>query len=122
MANDRYSWFLVFAVITEITGTTLLGLSSGMTNLLPAVGALTAYICSYYLLTRSLKKIPIGLAYALWSGAGIVATSLINRFLFGAALSLAGVCGMVLIISGVLVINLLAKSEEDIPSAQENKS
>ncbi|WP_437888711.1 DMT family transporter [Phytobacter sp. V91] len=112
MKNDKYSWFLAFAIITEIAATTLLGLSSGMAKLLPTTGALAAYICSYYLLTLSLKKIPIGTAYALWAGIGIMASSLINRYLFDTALSTGCIAGMVLIIAGVLVINLMSKSED----------
>ncbi|MFC0142253.1 DMT family transporter [Erwinia mallotivora] len=120
MTNDKYSRFLILAIITEIIATTLLGLSSGMTKWLPASGALAAYFCSYYLLTLSLKKIPIGLAYALWAGIGIVATSLINFFLSGKGVYPGGLCGILLVITGVLVINLLARGELNENTAEEN--
>nr|WP_051516354.1 multidrug efflux SMR transporter [Pantoea sp. IMH] len=83
MSNDKYTWFLIVAIMTEVTATILLGLSGGMSKLLPTIGSLSAYVCSYYFLTLSLKKIPIGLAYALWAGIGIMANTLITVLLSG---------------------------------------
>lgn len=111
MIKDKHLLFLIVAIIVEMFASTFLSLSSGMTKLFPAIIALVAYLCSYYLLARALKKIPIGLAYAIWAGVGIVATSLINYFLFGIMLSPGSILGLLLILSGVLTINLLATNE-----------
>lgn len=121
MKNDKYSWFLIFAIVMEIAAAMLLGLSDGMTKLFPTLLALIGYVGSYYLLTLSLKRIPIGLAYALWAGIGIMVTSLLNLFMTGAALHPGSTGGMLLIVAGVLVINLLAKNEiHESSSAVEN--
>lgn len=111
MSNDKYTWFLIVAIMTEVTATMLLGLSGGMSKLLPTIGSLSAYVCSYYFLTLSLKKIPIGLAYALWAGIGIMANTLITVLLSGILPPPGSITGMMLIIAGALIINLLAKNE-----------
>ncbi|MEM6160344.1 multidrug efflux SMR transporter [Erwinia sp. P6884] len=111
MRNDKYSWFLGFAIMAEIIATILLGLSSGMTKLLPTAGSLAAYVCSYYFLTLALKRIPLGLAYALWAGVGIMGNSLINVLLLGTVIHRGSIAGMLLIVAGALIINLLADKE-----------
>ncbi|MEY8770929.1 multidrug efflux SMR transporter [Erwinia sp. ACCC 02193] len=120
MNKDKYFLFLCVAIASEITATTMLALSKGMSVLLPAFTALAAYGFSYYFLSLSLKKIPLGLAYALWAGLGIIATSLINRFLFHVSLSGGAIVGLLMIIAGVLVINLLAKSDRGNDTVEEN--
>lgn len=119
MNNDRYTLSLFIAIGVEIVATTLLALSKGMTVLLPAIMALICYAISYYFLARSLKKIPLGLAYAIWAGVGIVATSIINQFLFDIRLSIGSVIGITMIVSGVLVIRLLSKESSCEASAEK---
>lgn len=97
--------------MAEIIATILLGLSSGMTKLLPTAGSLAAYVCSYYFLTLALKRIPLGLAYALWAGVGIMGNSLINVLLLGTVIHRGSIAGMLLIVAGALIINLLADKE-----------
>lgn len=108
--KNKYIWLLAIAIVTEISGTVLLALSSGMSRLLPTVMALVAYTTSYYFLARSLKRIPIGIAYAIWSGIGIMATKFINYTLFDSPIYIASLTGMMMIILGVIIINLLSKS------------
>ncbi|MEI2266269.1 DMT family transporter [Erwinia sp. CGal63] len=113
MNKDKHSLFLCIAVAAEITATMLLTLSRGMSVLLPTILALSSYAAAYYFLTLSLKRIPLGLAYALWAGAGIVMTSTINFFLFNISLSPGGFIGVTMIVTGVLIINLLANKGQD---------
>lgn len=114
MKKDRYFLYLCIAISAEIVAATLLALSKGMSVLLPTGLALATYTFSYFFLTLSLKKIPIGIAYALWAGVGIVATSITNRMLFGKLISHGSIIGMVLILAGVLVINLLSGKKKTV--------
>ena len=72
--------FLITAIAAEVIGTTLLAKSAQFTRLWPSIGMLAAYGVSFYLLTLVLKTIPLGVAYAIWGGLGIVATTLIGMF------------------------------------------
>ncbi len=108
-----YLWLLL-AIATEIVATFMLVLSDGITRAIPAVFATLGYMASYYSLTRALHRIPMGIAYALWSGIGILATNIIGTFYFGEQLRTGGIIGMWLIIIGVLIINLLSSSETQV--------
>ena len=98
-----------FAVLSEVTATSALKFSEGFTRLVPSVIVVLGYGLSFYLLSLSLKVIPIGVAYALWSGIGIVLTVLAGIILWREPLDWARVAGIVLIISGILIINLFSK-------------
>ncbi len=71
---------------------------------------LAAFLSAFYFLTLTLRTIPVGVAYAIWSGVGIVMISIIARVLFGQKLDPPAIIGMALIVAGVLVINLFSKS------------
>ena len=98
-----------FAVLSEVTATTALKFSEGFTRLVPSIVVVVGYGLSFYLLSLSLKVIPIGVAYALWSGIGIVLTVLAGLFLWRETLDWARVTGIILIIGGILIINLFSK-------------
>ncbi len=98
-----------FAVLSEVTATSALKFSEGFTRLVPSIIVVLGYGLSFYLLSLSLKVIPIGVAYALWSGIGIVLTVLAGIILWREPLDWARVAGIVLIISGILIINLFSK-------------
>jgi small multidrug resistance pump len=98
-----------FAVLSEVTATTALKFSEGFTRLVPSIVVVLGYGLSFYLLSLSLKVIPIGVAYALWSGIGIVLTVLAGLILWREPLDWARITGIILIISGILVINLFSK-------------
>jgi len=110
MKKYKYSLFLCIAIAAEISATTLLAHSGGMSALLPTIMALSCYVIAYYFLTLSLKTFPLGLAYALWAGVGIVMNSVINYLWFHVTLSVGGFIGISMIITGVMVINLLSKN------------
>ena len=99
-----------FAVLSEVTATTALKFSEGFTKLIPSLVVVVGYGLSFYLLSLSLKVIPIGTAYALWSGIGIVLTVIIGIILWREQMDWARGIGIMLIIIGILVINLFSKS------------
>ena len=98
-----------FAVVSEVTATTALKFSEGFTKLIPSLIVVAGYGLSFYLLSLSLKAIPIGTAYALWSGIGIVLTVIIGAVLWREQMDWARSIGITLIIIGILVINLFSK-------------
>ena len=98
--------FLGLAIVCELIATTLLKQSTGFTKLMPTLGCIVFYVTSFYCLSKALEEINLGIAYATWSGVGIVATTLISAHLFHQGVSLAGVIGLIMIISGCIVLNL----------------
>lgn len=105
------SWlYLSIAIIAEVIATTALKASEGFTRLYPALITAAGYAIAFYCLTLTLRVIPVGIAYAVWSGVGIVAISVIGYFMFKQTLDAAALIGIGLIIAGVLVLNLFSKS------------
>jgi small multidrug resistance pump len=102
--------YLLIAIFAEVVGTSALKASVGMTKLGPAAVVVVGYGAAFYLLSLTLDQIPVGVAYAIWSGVGIVAISLIGWRLFDQALDPPALVGMGLIVLGVAVINLFSKS------------
>lgn len=100
--------FLLLAIICEVTGTTFLMKSEQFTRLVPTLYTAVLYICSFYFLTQTLKTIPLGIAYAIWGGVGIVLVALIGVVLFKQSIDTPAVVGIGLIISGVIVINVFS--------------
>ena len=96
---------LGIAIALELIATTLLKFSNGFTKLLPTV----ACIC-FFCFSKSLNKINLGIAYALWSGIGIVATAIISSIVFKQETSPLGILGIVLIISGCIILNLFGST------------
>ena len=101
---------LFFAVLSEVIATTSLKFSDGFTKLVPSVVVVLGYGLSFYLLSITLKVMPIGIAYALWSGIGITLTVLLGKIIWNESLDWARVTGIILIIIGILVINLFSKA------------
>jgi len=102
--------YLAIAIIAEVIATTALKASEGFSNLLPSILVVVGYGVAFYCLSMTLRTIPVGIAYAIWSGAGIVLVSLIGFALYGQKLDVWAVVGIGLIMSGVLILNLLSKS------------
>ena len=103
------SWlFLALAIIAEVVGTSALKSSEGFTRLGPTTVVLIGYVVAFYFLALAIKVIPVGIAYAVWAGLGIVLISLIGWLVFQQKLDAPAVLGMGLILSGVLVINLFS--------------
>lgn len=102
--------FLILAIIAEVLATSALKASAGFTKALPLLVVICGYALAFYCLAQTLRTIPVGIAYAVWSGVGIVLISLIAWLFFGQKLDWPAVLGMALIIAGVLVINLFSRS------------
>ncbi|MBC6980195.1 SMR family transporter [Caulobacter sp. 17J80-11] len=102
--------FLALAIVCEVAATSALKASEGFTRLGPSVVVVIGYSAAFWLLSLTLKTVPVGVAYAIWSGAGIVLIAIIGAVRFRQTLDLPAVAGMVLIMAGVLVINLFSKS------------
>lgn len=102
--------YLAAAILFEVVGTSSLRLSDGMTRLGPTVVTLAAYAVAFYLLSLTLRTVPIGLAYAIWSGVGIILISLIGVIWFRQGLDAAALVGIGLIVAGVAVIHLFSRS------------
>ncbi len=101
---------LFLAIVLEVIGTTALQMSQQFTKLLPSTVLVVCYATAFYLLSLTLKSIPVGIAYAIWSALGIVLISAVGLIYFKQRLDLPAMIGLGLIISGVLVVNLFSKS------------
>ncbi len=105
------SWaFLGIAIVAEVIATSGLKASAGFTKLWPSLLVVVGYSVAFYFLALTLKTIPVGVAYAVWAGLGIVLMAFIGWLVFGQKLDLAGIAGMALIVSGVIVINVFSKT------------
>ena len=105
------AYLILFAAIAfEIMATSLVKLSNGFTNLLPTSVLLVFYGISFYLLSLSVKTIPLGIAYAIWSGVGIVVISFVGIFAFKQNLDFPAILGIALIMIGCVIINIFSKS------------
>ncbi|WP_417310045.1 SMR family transporter [Devosia sp.] len=101
---------LAIAIVAEVVATSALRAANGFTVFMPSAISILGYAVAFYFLSMTLKTMPVGLAYAIWSGAGIVLVSLVGLVLYRQTLDLPAVLGMGLIVAGVLVINLFSKS------------
>ncbi len=102
--------YLAIAIVAEVIATSALKASEGFSRLGPSAVVVVGYSIAFYFLSLTLREIPVGIAYAVWSGVGIVLISLIAWVLYGQTLDAAAWAGIGLIIAGVLVLNLLSKS------------
>ena len=100
------TWFLLaIAIVAEIAGTLMLKVSNGFTRLWPSVGVVFAYLTAFALMSQSLKKIDVGITYAIWSGFGIVGAAIGGMIFFNQDLTKLNIIGMTIIIAGVVIMN-----------------
>lgn len=102
--------YLAIAIVAEVIGTSALNASEKLTRLYPSLLVLVSYCAAFYFLSLTLGAIPIGVAYAIWSGAGIVLITAVAWVWFRQSLDPPALFGMALIVAGVVVINLFSKS------------
>lgn len=104
-------WSLLgVAIVAEVIATSALKASNGFTNLLPAIVVVIGYAVAFYFLALTLRTIPVGVAYAIWSGLGIVLIAMVGWLVFDQKLDAATIVGMALILAGVLVMNLFSRN------------
>ena len=105
------TWAALLGAITfEVAGTTLLQKSEQFTRLWPTLGLAACYLAAFYLLSLALRQMPVGIAYAIWSGLGVVAISVIGMVLFRQKLDVPAILGLTMIVGGVIVINVFSKA------------
>lgn len=103
-------FFLALAIVLETVATSFMKESEQFSKLLPSAITVIGYAGAFYCLSLVLKNIPVGIAYAIWSGMGIVLISIIGWTVFKQHLDLPAISGLLLIIAGVLVINIFSNS------------
>lgn len=104
------SWlFLAVAIVGEVIATSALKSSEGFTKLVPSAVVVVGYGVAFYFLSLALRSIPVGVAYAVWAGLGIVLVAAIAWIIHGQKLDAWALVGMGLIVSGVVVLNVLSK-------------
>jgi small multidrug resistance pump len=101
---------LALAIVAEVVGTSFLKASHGFTRLLPMLAVVVGYGLSFYFLSLTLETVPVGIAYAVWSGVGLVLITAVGWLAYGQALDLSAMIGMGLILTGVLVLNLFSQA------------
>lgn len=101
---------LALAIVLEVIATSFLKRSEQFSQLIPSIIVVVCYAGSFYFLSLALRVIPVGIAYAIWSGTGIVLISLIGYLAFGQKLDWAAIIGIGFIMTGVLIVNLFSRS------------
>jgi small multidrug resistance pump len=102
--------YLAVAILSETVATTALKASAGFTRPGPAALVVVGYGLAFYFLSLTLRTIPLGVAYAVWSGVGIVLITTAGWILYDQKLDAAALAGIALIVAGVLVMNLFSKT------------
>ncbi|KRA76613.1 multidrug transporter [Lysobacter sp. Root667] len=102
--------YLAVAILAEVVATSALKASEGFTRLGPSLIVATGYAIAFYFLSLVLKTVPVGVAYAIWSGVGVVLIALIGWLVLKQPLDLAGMIGIALIVAGVTVIQLFSRT------------
>lgn len=102
--------FLIVAIVSEVAGTSALKSAEGFTRLWPSTIVVMGYASAFYFLSLTLKVIPVGIAYAIWSGVGTALIVLVAWIFMGQKLDLPAVAGILLILLGVLVLYVFSKS------------
>ena len=102
--------YLAVAIISEVIATSALKAAEGFSRLLPSLIVVAGYAVAFFFLSLTLRTIPVGVAYAVWSGAGVGLIALIGWLFLGQSLDTPAIIGLSLIVAGVLVINVFSKS------------
>jgi len=106
--------YLAIAIICEVVATSALKASEEFSRLIPSLIVIIGYIAAFYFMTLTLRSIPIGITYAIWSGLGIVLVAIAAAFLYKQIPDTPAIIGMSLIIAGVIVIQLFSKTTHQV--------
>lgn len=102
--------YLTISIITELIATSFLKTTEGFTRLWPSLLVIVSYSICFYCFSKSLFSVNLSFAYAIWSGLGIVVSTIVSIFIYKESISAAGVVGIILILVGVVIINLSGES------------
>ncbi|HMU64771.1 MAG: multidrug efflux SMR transporter [Nitrosomonas sp.] len=103
--------YLAIAILSEVIATSALKASDGFTRWLPSIIVIVGYASAFYFLSLTLRTIPLGVAYAIWSGVGVALITLIGWIVYQQSIGLGEIIGIGLIVSGVIVLNLFSEGE-----------
>ncbi|MEC4747947.1 SMR family transporter [Methylomicrobium sp. Wu6] len=102
--------FLSVAIVSEVAATSALKASEGFSRLWPSLVVIVGYATAFYFLSLTLKTLPVGVVYAIWSGSGVALIALVAWVFFGQSLDAPAIIGLLLIVAGVVVLNLFSKT------------
>jgi small multidrug resistance pump len=102
--------FLLIAIVSEVIATSALKSTHGFTRLWPSLLVVGGYATAFYFLSLTLRTMPVGVAYAIWSGLGIALVTAVAWIVLGQRLDLTAICGLSLIVAGVIVLTVFSKS------------
>ena len=102
--------YLGLAIVSEVLATASLKSTEGFTRLVPSIVVLVGYLAAFYFLSLTLDTIPIGVAYAVWSGVGVATITLVSFVLYDQKIDVAGLVGIGLIVAGVVVLRLFSET------------
>jgi small multidrug resistance pump len=106
-----HAWiFLALAIVSEVIATSALKASDGFSRLGPSLVVVAGYAIAFYFLSLTLRTIPVGVAYAIWSGVGVALIALIGWLVFGQTLDAPAIIGLLLIVAGVVVLNAFSRT------------
>jgi len=109
--ESSMNWlFLSIAILSEVLATSSLKACESFTRFWPSLLVVSGYASAFYFLSLTLRTIPMGIAYAIWSGVGVILISLIAWIVYGQRLDSAAIVGICLIVAGVAVLNLFSKT------------
>lgn len=103
-------WYLVVAILSEVVATSALNASQGFTRPWPSVVTVAGYCLAFYFLSLTLRTVPMGIAYAVWAGAGIVLIAISGAIFFKQLPDLPAVLGMLFIIVGVVLVSAVSRT------------
>ena len=105
--------YLGLAIFSEVIATASLKSTEGFTRLVPSIVVLVGYAAAFYFLSLTLDTIPIGVAYAVWSGVGVATITLVSLVVYDQKIDAAGLIGIGLIVAGVIVLRLFSEASVD---------
>ncbi len=103
-------FFLLAAIVSEVVATSALNASGGFSRFCPTLIAVVGYTVAFCFLSLTLKTVPVGVAYAIWSGVGVALIALIGWLFFGQSLDIPAIIGLLLIVADVVVLNLFSRT------------
>jgi len=102
--------YLTVAIVAEVVATSALKAAEGFTRLTPSLIVVIGYGTAFFFLSLTLRNIPVGVAYAIWSGVGVFLVSMIGWLVFGQLLDVPAIIGLALIVAGVIILNVFSNS------------